>query len=335
MNKHLTFFILSFFVALLILEPILRFTKLYNTKAENSIGEYQYFFQDFGNSWFHTHTPNTTVNQISSEFSYENVYNELGHREKSFTLFKDDSSSFKIICLGDSYTEGDGAPYDSSWVKILENELNKQNQNVSLYNAGVNGSDILFNYMMLKEKLLSSQPKMVIECINRSDVLDIYNKGGLERFNNDGTLNFPNKKPWEMLYKYSHVFRAALSLFTSYNVNLINLKTMAEEEENALRIIANQAFETHSLCASKNISYLLIIAPNVSTLNKEYLSNFTKIGNLLNPNLSYIDIHSCMENEFKSKDLKAYSWEENNHFNSKGYELMTNCILENYQFIIK
>jgi len=65
------------------------------------------------------------------------------------------------------------------------------------------------------------KPHLVIECINTSDILDVIKRGGNERFNDDGTTSGKVGPRWELIYKYSYVFRRITHVFFKYNRNLI------------------------------------------------------------------------------------------------------------------
>ncbi len=73
-----------------------------------------------GEDWFHTWPPNDEHEyHAPGEFRYTRMSNNLGLSEENIPEVKP-ANEFRIIGLGDSFTEGVGAPYDSTWVKQLE-----------------------------------------------------------------------------------------------------------------------------------------------------------------------------------------------------------------------
>jgi len=321
------------FVGLIIisLELILRVLGINQTNEEKTLDYYNYKYKTNRPTWYHTWQPNSSLEYGNGEFLFHNIFNELGHREFSFEDFKQDSTSLKIVFLGDSFTEGDGAPYDSSWVRFFEQKFEQElDTNIWAYNAGVCGSDVIFNGIMLKEKLLATNPSVVFECVNNSDILDLYYRGGKERFLDDGRLAAPNEKNWEPLYKYSYLFRAIFLIFSPYDNNLINTRTFEQEERTALHLISAQLEETYKLCAQNQIDYYVILmpTPNEIEFNQEHV--FDSLSYLLPKDIALLNIYPRMQTRFDSLDIHQYSWEINGHFNGLGYELMGNQIFDDF-----
>ena len=174
MKPFLSKLFISMFLFFFCFEILLRFSGKYNTRAENKTSIYSFKYKVKKTTWYYTNTPNSSRIKKEKEWQYFNQYNEFGNREKSIDNFINDKSSTKIVCLGDSFTEGDGAPYDSSWVRLFERKINtKENLRYKIYNAGACGSDVFYNYKILANKLMSLKPKIVIECINSTDINDV------------------------------------------------------------------------------------------------------------------------------------------------------------------
>ncbi len=320
-------FLMISFLVVGFLEIALRISGKFQTYNEQMLGTYFYKYRTKKDSWFHSWPKNTTMDYGYGEFTYKNTFNELGHRETSFTTFKNDTVGKKIICLGDSFTEGDGAPYDSSWVKLLENKLNNQTDiQYNLYNAGVCGSDVMFNYTMLKENLIDAKPNMVIECINHSDFEDIYYRGNESRFLPNGTTAAPNEKKWEVAFKYSHLFRAIVTTFTPYNLYLINESEWESEQKKIQLDMVNQLNRTASLCASHGIDYCVVIMPFPTDIGYDNYPLFKEIPSCLSGNIEVVDIHNCMNQAFDTLELTQFYWPFNGHFNGGGYDIMSSCI---------
>jgi len=322
---------MMFLLFLVALEILLRVSGFFNTWDERINGAYQYKYGQVAESWFHTWPKNETISYGGDEFTYQNHYNDLGHRDINFKDFKEKTQASKYIFLGDSFTEGDGAPWDSTWVKTFENRARSQiDSNMLAYNAGVCGSDIFFNYIMLKENLLQAKPKVVFECVNISDVMDVYYFGGLERFQEDGTTKSREPIKWEPVFKYSHVFRLIVVVFTPYNRRLTNEATIDQDEAQIVEDIAAQIKLTHSLCAESDIDYYLIYMPTPECKQNFNRCQFDSLPSLLHGQVPVIDIFPCIQGKLTCENLYEYSWERNRHYNSKGYDLMGECIFEEF-----
>jgi lysophospholipase L1-like esterase len=147
------------------------------------------------------------------------------------------TGEYRILALGDSFTEGVGTPYEATWVKVLERELAARSpgHRVTTINAGISGSDIGAEYMLLREKLLSYHPDLVIVAINITDVWDITLRGGLERFRPDGSVGVPHAAPpWEWLYGISYLSRPVVHGLLGYDEYLIARSAVSARQQAAV-----------------------------------------------------------------------------------------------------
>ncbi len=326
MKPFLSKLFISMFLFFFCFEILLRFSGKYNTRAENKTSIYSFKYKVKKTTWYYTNTPNSSRIKKEKEWQYFNQYNEFGNREKSIDNFINDTSSTKIVCLGDSFTEGDGAPYDSSWVRLFERKINsKENLRYKIYNAGACGSDVFYNYKILTNKLMSLKPKIVIECINSTDINDVIWRGGNERFNSDGTVSGKVGPNWEFFYCFSHVFRAFMNVFYKYNENLVSENNLILKEKAAVSLIVSQVERTAEFCLNHHIEYHLIIHPLPSELIKGNSQPIEFIQQLKNK--PYVtSLFTSFNNYYKKNDLEKEYWIVNKHFNSKGYLTMGNFI---------
>lgn len=313
-------------VTLIVIEESLRASGLLLTIFEYNGGTHAPQFNEKRETWFHTWSPNSIINYEQKEFQYIYKINEWGNREKTTDFFIDkNKDAIKIVCLGDSFTEGDGAPYDSSWVRSLEHLLNKNGiRNYLLYNAGNSGSDVFYNYIQLKERLLKIEPDVVLELINDSDIYDVVYAGGLERFNKDGTVSYKTGRKWEKLYIHSHIVRLFVRVFLGYDSLLMNKK----DKKEAIDKIIMQVQRTKKLCEEKNIRYLAFFHPTPRNIREGKQEEITCLEQKFKT-LNYVSsLTDEMENEFSNLNVSRYSWVENYHFNSYDYWEMGKFIYE-------
>ena len=328
MIKKIFFSVLVFYS---ILELSLRISGKFKIPNEIAIGYYNCQYRQKTPSWYHYYKPNWTHYYKQVEFEYTNIYNELGSRELPFVSFLNDSNSNKIVCLGDSFTHGDGTSYDSSWVRQFEKRFNRKAiEKTKLYNAGTCGSDVFFNNKLLVNELIKMKPQLVIECINTSDILDVIWRGGDERFNEDGTTSGKVGPRWEVIYQYSHVFRGIIHVFFEYNRNLIKRSELLQQESKAIEMIKQKINETALFCKNNRIPYILLIQPIPADLKInqtqptffiDHLSELPYSINLFKPMHKYYLLHH----------IKNDSWDLNGHYNSNGYLVLANIIFEELQ----
>src|SRR5687768_16836091 len=120
LNWKYVIFITAF--TLITFEILLRAFGINDTYME-SVGKGYYTYWDKNHTgWYHTLTPNISYTEKNIDFTYDSKTNSLGQRElEPEQIFND--SCLRTIILGDSFTEGIGVVYDSSFVRHLQNIL--------------------------------------------------------------------------------------------------------------------------------------------------------------------------------------------------------------------
>lgn len=171
-------------------ELVLRFvTKNFDTFYEQNYHEKNY------SSPYTIYNPNTYMGYPNrdvfstnmEEFNYSYKINSLGFFGKEPELFQ--SNRLRIACFGDFFTQGIGVPIDSSWPASLDFHLS----NCDLLNAGLLGSDPIYSIKFLEEIVWSSySPDIILFALNDTDVGDVMVRGGMERFQEDGSVRYKN-----------------------------------------------------------------------------------------------------------------------------------------------
>lgn len=131
----------------------------------------------------HGFVPNGSGVFRSSEWKVSYTINSLGFRDREYSVKKPDGV-FRILMLGDSYTEGYGVEASESFSKQLESMLNSgRSRNYEVINTGVGSYSPIIEYLVLKHKGLDLQPDMVILNFDWSDPNDDYVYSKLAMFN--------------------------------------------------------------------------------------------------------------------------------------------------------
>jgi len=323
LRKNLTLFFTVLYLCIIAVEIILRMSGITSTYLEKRDGFYQspYKTQEMG--WYHVWNPNSKHYLNTREYSYIRQTNSIGLSDKEFEICKP-TGEYRIIGLGDSFTEGDGAERDSSWMKFLERRLKKEfpEQNFSFYNAGVCGSDPFFEYVLLRDKLIRYKPDLVIAAFN-NEVPEIIVRGGMERFLPDGTCRFRKPPSWEIWYAYSHIFRLIVHKLFNYDYSLMRPAVAKKEEEKAIRLFIDGITLFDDLAKKDSFSLLVIIHPNKSEVKNhsfDYLDRIIKACKNQNVDcLNMLDYYNNREHISK-KNSQFYFWENGGHHNAKGYE---------------
>ena len=198
----------SVVAALAVTEIVLQWTGTTKTYMEKASGGYGSPYTPLSKTWYYNWPADKREHRLTKpEYSYWRPTNALGFADAEWSISAK-SKQKRILALGDSFTEGDGAPFDSSYVTLLKQKLAATGDSVDLMNAGVCGSDPFENYMNFKNRLQIYKPQLIIQTLTTTDITtDIRLRGGMERFQENGTVQFKAAPWWEPLYAFSYISR--------------------------------------------------------------------------------------------------------------------------------
>jgi hypothetical protein len=240
------------------------------------------------------------------------------------------NSKVKVMALGVSFTEGDGAAYDSSYVAVLKRKLT---DSFYVMNAGVCGSDPYYNYVLLRDKLLKYHPNLVLQTLSTQDfVTDIAVRGGMERFLPDGTQRFKPAPKWEPIYAVSYLSRLYFS-HLGYNAMLRKEGVTNEEKVQMNSSVAQLMTDYAALCDSNHIKLYLLLRPDkVEIINQRYDYDWASaIASIkTKTNIEVIDLMPYYTRYLATNKLAVNNcfWKIDGHHNARGYEMMGSCIYE-------
>ena len=270
----------------------------------------------------------------TGEFLHAREVNSLGLAEREISHHKP-AGEFRIIALGDSFTEGIGTEYESTWVKTLERVLRvKAERNVVAINAGVRGSDPFFEYILLEEKLLPLHPDLVIVAVNVSDVGNVMLRGGFERFRPGGRLRFSFEKPdWAWAYGSSYIFRAVIHDLLRYDHHLVKEDDAPSMRREAARTLEVALRAFRSLAEENGFDLIIAFHPDSGELKRgqyetafgELVENTKRIGDT-----AVIDVLDSWLTSGAASAASAQElyWPIDKHHNEKGYRLMGETIAD-------
>lgn len=324
-----------------ILESMLTITGILKTNDEKNTGYYlgPLFTREKERSYYHIWESKLTEHELKNdEYTYTFPTNSLGYPDIEWSVPDSSDKKIRIAALGDSFTEGDGAPYDSSYVKQLEKLLNKHDENYYLMNAGVCGSDPFFNYINLKDRILSYKPNIVLQTLSSHD---IYNeqivRGGLERFNeNNKTVSFHSISKKEVIFASSYISRIFFKL-CGYDETFIKNKHLHDKRLTSELLVLFEQYR--DLCQQNNILLFIILRPDKQEIkNGKYEFDYSPLRDFFTKNnIHIIDLLPAYTQKFKkeNKDYHQFFWEKDGHHNSVGYQLMAECIYEKINPVLK
>lgn len=147
----------------------------------------RYFYSQDDNILHHKFIPNASGRYKTTEFDTDYKINSLGLRDKEYSVQKP-PNTFRVLMVGDSFTEGDGVFSNETFSKRLEEKLQHQPgaMKFEVINAGVGSYSSLLEYLYLKNYGLQLQPDLVILNFDLSDVYDDITYTQTARFDEKG-----------------------------------------------------------------------------------------------------------------------------------------------------
>lgn len=313
--------VFSIAIVLLLFEGVFvitGFKSTYHEKRNKYFYKSHYIPDDY--SYFHLWSKNHYLQ--TDEYCFFRSVNSLGLSDCEPQL-KKASGEFRILALGDSFTEGDGAHADSTWLRFLENLIDTLPIKVPLsyMNAGICGSDPLYEYMLLKEKLLKYHPDLVILALNSSDIFDVMLRGGIERFCTDSTVKYRKPPAIESLYAMCHISRLVFEKF-KWDEFLIGDYMTSPLPEIAAEDIYSTILLFQELSNKHGFELLIVFHPFKYELENDYLGLIDVLEKTeLKTGISCFNMMTYYKNvESMDKDnYDIYYWEADGHHNAKGY----------------
>ena len=269
-----------------------------------------------GNShlWIHSRYENVVYKR--KEFDYKIQCNADGLRDIDHPIEKE-KNEYRIICIGNSFTEGMGTPQDSTWCKLFENMIKTEvKRKISVFNAGVTGSDPFFEYMLLKEKMLRYKPDLVTVALGASDLNFFRFRGGFERFTPEG-FHYRKGPEWEKLYAVSYIVRFISNSILNY-LYFLSPANYQAETKNELNAIKDCVYRFYKLSAENHFKLAVIFYDDNCDLYAP-LKKELKNENII----PVIDLYEYNKNIEKliGRSHDALYWSIDEHCKSKGYYL--------------
>lgn len=319
-RKNFVLVLSSSFFSIFLVELILRISGLLSTDFEKRFGYYESVSEQNEIRPFWTHKEYYDYTLANSEFSFVRESNSLGLSDDESKLYESSDHQL-ILALGDSFTEGDGAHADSTWLKFLEHQfINDSIFNLCFFNAGVCGSDPVYEYKLLDKKLLEFNPDIVVVSFG-NELTDLICRGGKERFK----AMKPALKGhwWETIYSASHLFRLIVHKFFGYNDLLISQKDYNQQKIKALDDLKIAIDDFDKLAKRKGFKLVIVFYPlKDEVINKTYDYNQELLDYANDKGIICVDLlNYYVSNGINSSNIHNYYWEQDGHHKAAGYEV--------------
>ena len=344
--KNILLLFLSVFILILVMECVFRI----------------FYPQPIGISTtdnFHLkmHPPNQSTIYQTSEFRTSLKFNSWGLRDKEYSLQKS-KNMFRILILGDSYTEALQVNLSNIYTELLEEKLNKiSNISFEVINSGVSGFGTADELKYLETKGLNLNPDMIIlQFTLGNDVIDNVYDNNFYYIKNSNILNKTYKKKYahkieDFFGSYSHFAQfLRLSLRKKFSSSKeewerksieyheVIYKKKSEEdlqkEWNETRLYLKKI---NNICNDKKIRFAIIFVPlNLHITSEEYDANNAYPNNVLldfgkEEKIKMLDLTPTFRAESKG-NLSLVRWVIDSHWRPKPHQWAADAI---YNFLIE
>ncbi|MCF8257351.1 MAG: SGNH/GDSL hydrolase family protein [Flavobacteriales bacterium] len=315
-------------MAWMALELAVRMSGAAQTYPELRSGFYQSSYVMDQDNPLRVNNPFEKLIITAPEYSFPRQVNTHGFSDLEFGVKQ--PGQLLIQTYGDSFTEGDGAPYDSAYPTILRHILQQNfSKDILIQNFGIRGNDPGFYWKQLRDIGEAMRPDIVVISYGSYDyTTDFFTRGGLSRFH-DGLWSALPAPWWEFIYANSHLVRIILDIAFDVEAHAF-LTTPAQREERlrALRPAWNEVFDSIAdLARRAEARVLLIKKPERSEIDAgEYEEDLSFFDHYLEKDtfFRHFDLNDYYRSERKltADSTYRYYWKHDGHHNSKGYELM-------------
>lgn len=178
-------------------------------------------------------------NHTHYTYIYPVYINSLGLRNREISEKR--KNTYRILCLGDSHTYGQGVATKDLFTTILEKKLNKlkRGREYEIINSGVRGYSINQEVAFLKEKGLGLSPDIVIifffiNDIFQEDINKIYSRS-LSRSSGKKEYYFDLKKVnWTKWKIYQILRKSRFGMFLWDKIKILRYKNVINCETKLL-----------------------------------------------------------------------------------------------------
>lgn len=272
-----------------------------------------------------------------SEFDHAWVTNGEGIRDVDHPIAKP-ADEYRIVVLGDSFTEGVGAAFSDSYPQVLARTLAAHvHRPIRVISGGVAGSDPIFEYFLFTRRLLKYQPDLVIVMSNGSDIADVITRGGMDRFDANGRLKSRQAPRAEWLYRHSHIARAVLLDLLHYSHLMLSPKNQEQQNCRALTNILQAASAFQTLGQERGFRFLLAYHPYANHLTQpNSVSDLAPLEKAFaNGGIDYFDLTPVLRARIPPEQANEYYWPVDLHCTAKGYQAFGECLAERVRPLVE
>jgi lysophospholipase L1-like esterase len=278
--------------------------------------------------WIYTHAKNGHYVEKKVEYTWE-VWSNSEGLTGDWPVPEKPKGEFRIIAVGDSWTEGVGDPEGRGYVGRLARDLAgaKGSRRYRVLNAGVSGSDPVYGLELLRRRLVKYHPDLVLLTINSSDVDDLKRRGGLDRFTPEG--NPKRRLPvWTWFFNHSHLVRAFVLDWLHYSWELQSPAERAYATEVAIRDLAGAGIRANQFAAENGFKLLLLFHPHAHEVDQgHYRAELIEVQRRLREErIDFVDVLPDFVAAIHGPAAPEFFWPRDSHATPKGYTIFAKAL---------
>jgi hypothetical protein len=269
------------------------------------------------------------------------VTNNMGFRDREMRTVNQNHSRYRLIFIGDSFTEGVGVDYDDTFVGIIQ----RSQPDMDILNAGVESYAPVLENLKIENKLLGLKPDHIVMLVDPSDIQDsiVYHywlkhrdkpkesamkvllqtskflsdvvKRISPHFFLDPSLPFdPHGNVWLNYYEERGMWLQSKQIYDKWG-------------KEGLILLLSDIADTINICKQHHVKLTVVIYPWPQYIkNKSYLVDYQgQVRQLCVKNgIELIDLFDV----FTPATLSTHFIEGDIHWNKKGHELVAKTLLQ-------
>ena len=228
--------------------------------------------------------PGTSWRYRTTEFDTQVAFNAHGFRNKERPLEKP-AGTFRILCLGDSFTLGAEVAMGDSYAYILEQLLNKRAASLGdsvrfeVMNGGVGGYGTFQELVFLREFGLAHKPDLILVQFYSNDVRDNMKYQKFWNTVYPDSSNFLHTSSVStdivaLLEEHSHVYHffrwrfnilksvLGVSMLTDFDDLMVMTQETSSEIEKGWELTRKLYLEIWDLARTNQAGFALMVVPN-------------------------------------------------------------------------
>ena len=291
----------------------------------------------------HSHTTGKICKFQTRLWDITYKINSLGLRDREYSIQKPDGV-YRILIIGDSFTEGWGIEQDRTYSDQLEKLLIDRFpvRKIEVINAGVASYSPILEYLYLKERGLALEPDLVILAFDMTDFLDEkeyakvttldennqpiavrpFTPGHIQTYVN----NLKNPQIENKLAAYIAKYSALARLISQPKAKQLDVSGLFKPNHESWQLVQKHLQLISELLNDNKINFLLITYPYYDQLKNDFflqpqkdLAQFAK-----EQNIDFVDLTQY----FRDQEAESSYIKRDVHLSEKGHLLVADKLAD-------